>query len=260
MKKLFYLLIALTVFAMIFFASSSYATLYKWVDEKGQTHVTDYPGPEQEIREEKTKAPEKRYKDTLKDVRENVQDFFKPKQEQPKQKIETPAVASPIQRTPSPEQPQAAPTVQPAPQKTLPSFPKVLKLSPDKAPKSTVDGAPQSAVWIIVFVVIMAALYVFICLCLYLIAKKLNVPSPFYAWIPLLQAWTFVVAAKGSDKHPCLWILAMVVPIIGPFIGVYLWICITENLGKNKWLGLLSLLPIVNLGMMGWLAFSKEET
>lgn len=250
----------MSVFVLIFFSSSSQAALYKWVDEKGQTHLTDYPGPDQEIREDKAKPPEKKYKETIKDVKENIQDFFKPRQEQSKGKQELPALETPSQKTPSQQQPQAAPTVQPAPQKTLPSFPKVLKLAPDKAPKSTVDGAPQSAVWIIVFVVIMAALYVFICLCLYLIAKKLNVPSPFYAWIPLLQAWTFVVAAKGSGKHPCLWILAMVVPIIGPFIGVYLWICITENLGKNKWLGLLSLLPIVNLGLMGWLAFSKEET
>lgn len=250
----------MSVLTLIFFASLSYAALYKWVDEKGQTHLTDYPGPDQEIREDKTKTPEKKYKDTLRDVKENVQDFFKPRQEQSKGKQELPAPETPLQKTPSQQQPQAAPTVQPAPQKTLPSFPKVLRLSPDKAPQSAIPEMPQSATWVIVFVVIMVALYVYVCLCLFLIAKKLNVPSPFYAWIPLLQAWTFVVAAKGSDKHPCLWILAMVVPIIGPFIGVYLWICITENLGKNKWLGLLSLLPIVNLGLMGWLAFSKEET
>lgn len=257
MKKPFYYITAITAFILIFSASFTYAALYKWVDEKGQAHITDYPGPDQEIREEKTKAPEKKYRDTLKDVKENVQDFFKPKQEQTKEKTETPAVVPPLQKVPSQEQPQTAPTVQPGPQKTMPSFPKVLKLSPTKARQSE---EPTSAVWIIVFVVVMAALYVYICLCLFLIAKKLNVPSPFYAWIPLIQAWTFVVAAKGSGKHPCLWILAMVIPIIGPFVGVYLWICITENLGRNKWLGLLSLLPVVNLGLMGWLAFSKEET
>lgn len=257
MKKPFYYITAITAFILFFSASFTYAALYKWVDEKGQAHITDYPGPDQEIREEKTKAPEKKYRDTLKDVKENVQDFFRPKQEQTKEKTGTPAVAPPLQKAPSQEQPQTAPTAQPDPQKAVPSFPKVLKLSPTKARQSE---APTSAVWIIVFVVVMAALYVYICLCLFLIAKKLNVPSPFYAWIPLIQAWTFVVAAKGADKHPCLWILAMVIPIIGPFVGVYLWICITENLGRNKWLGLLSLLPVVNLGLMGWLAFSKEET
>ena len=36
--------------------------------------------------------------------------------------------------------------------------------------------------------------------------------------------------------------------------------CIVENLGRNKWLGLLILVPIVNLVYMGVLAFSKQES
>jgi hypothetical protein len=35
--------------------------------------------------------------------------------------------------------------------------------------------------------------------------------------------------------------------------------CITENLGKNKWLGLLMLLPVINFVFIGTLAFSKTE-
>jgi hypothetical protein len=35
--------------------------------------------------------------------------------------------------------------------------------------------------------------------------------------------------------------------------------CISENLGKNKWLGLLMLVPIVNFVWLGILAFSKLE-
>lgn len=52
----------------------------------------------------------------------------------------------------------------------------------------------------------------------------------------------------------------MFIPIAGPFIGVYLWMCITENLGRNKWLGLLLLVPIAGFVWMGILAFSKSET
>jgi len=48
------------------------------------------------------------------------------------------------------------------------------------------------------------------------------------------------------------------VPIINIFIGIYLWICITENLGKNKLLGLLMLLPLINMLFLGFLAFSRE--
>jgi hypothetical protein len=35
--------------------------------------------------------------------------------------------------------------------------------------------------------------------------------------------------------------------------------CICENLGRNKWLGLLILVPIVSLILPGILAFSKNE-
>jgi len=42
-------------------------------------------------------------------------------------------------------------------------------------------------------------------------------------------------------------------------VVAYVWMCIVENLGRNKWLGLLMLVPIVNLVYIGVLAFSKEE-
>ena len=36
--------------------------------------------------------------------------------------------------------------------------------------------------------------------------------------------------------------------------------CISENLGKDKWLGLLMLVPIANLIYLGILAFSKQDS
>jgi hypothetical protein len=99
------------------------------------------------------------------------------------------------------------------------------------------------------------ALYIYFCLCIFFIAKKLDVPSPWIAWIPLVQVWTIV----SSAGKPWWWILLLLVPILNFFIGIYLWICITENLGKNKWLGLLMLLPVINLVFLGILAFSKTE-
>ena len=35
--------------------------------------------------------------------------------------------------------------------------------------------------------------------------------------------------------------------------------CISENLGKDKWFGLLMLVPVVNLIYLGMLAFSKQD-
>jgi hypothetical protein len=99
------------------------------------------------------------------------------------------------------------------------------------------------------------AIYIYFCLCLFLIAKMLNVTAPWTAWIPLVQIWAFV----GSAGKPWWWILILLVPVVNIFVGIYLWMCITENLGRNKWLGLIMLLPIINFVFLGILAFSKKE-
>ena len=105
----------------------------------------------------------------------------------------------------------------------------------------------------LVFLAIGLAFYLFGSLCLFLIAKKLNVQAPWTAWIPLVQLWT-VVACAGK---PWWWILLFLIPIVNVIVMVYLWMCIAENLGRNKWLGLLWLVPIANLIFIGILAFSK---
>lgn len=98
-------------------------------------------------------------------------------------------------------------------------------------------------------------LYLYFCSCLFFIAKKLDVPSPWIAWIPIAQVWTVVTSAG----KPWWWILFLLVPILNVVIGTYLWMCVTENLGRNKWLGLLMLVPVINFAFVGILAYSKTE-
>jgi hypothetical protein len=61
----------------------------------------------------------------------------------------------------------------------------------------------------------------------------------------------------GSAGKPWWWILLLFIPLAGAIVAIYLWICISENLGHNKWLGLLMILPMINLLFMAYLAFSK---
>ncbi len=146
----------------------------------------------------------------------------------------------------------------PETQKTEPSSPSVV------FPRSPVVKAPCpatgarfffNAVVATILLFLAPAIYIFFALCLYIIAKKLNVPAPWTAWIPIVQIWT-IVASAG---RPWWWILLLLVPIVNIVIGIYLWVLITENLGRNKWLGLLMLIPIVNFVFLGILAFSKLE-
>jgi len=106
-----------------------------------------------------------------------------------------------------------------------------------------------------VIMVIGLAVYIYSSLCLYLIAKKRNLDEAWAAWIPLLQMWPLMSAAG----KPLWWIILLFIPFVNAVIGIYLWMCIAENLGRNKWLGLLMLIPVVNFVFMGVLAFSKSE-
>jgi hypothetical protein len=170
-------------------------------------------------------------------------------------KTQMPAV-TPEVKPPLPEPQKVEPPSPPAPI-TLPSPP--TEFPPP--PMGEMPGPPPGlfsglfAGLMIIYLVIAIASYIYTSLCLFLIAKKLDVPAPWTAWVPLIQVWTFVSAAG----KPWWWILLLLVPIVSIIAGIYLWVCITENLGRNKWLGLLMLVPIVNLVFLGMLAFSKSE-
>ncbi|MBI5633078.1 MAG: tetratricopeptide repeat protein [Nitrospirae bacterium] len=163
--------------------------------------------------------------------------------------------------TPVPSAPQQAEPPKPPQTVPAPPVPAAPAVTPMPMPKQMSDAAGPGALiamvaalgMILVFIGI--AFYVYYSLCLFLIAKKLDVPAPWTAWIPIVQIWTFVVSAG----KPGWWILLFLVPIVNLFLGIYLWMCVTENLGKNKWLGLLILVPLLGFLYPGWLAFSKSE-
>lgn len=108
----------------------------------------------------------------------------------------------------------------------------------------------------LIALILSAVFYLYFSLCFFLMAKKLDIPAPWLAFIPIVQIWTFVAVAG----KPWWWILLLFIPIVGAILGIYLWMCISENMGKNKWLGLLILVPIINFILPGYLAFSRSET
>jgi hypothetical protein len=324
MKRIYYsaLAIALTTFL---FASYSYSVVYKWVDQNGQTHITDYPNPnppkkeaakpvspikEQaapEIREEKVElklsrqaydpdeqiildysglpgnrqdwitavkssAPENTYGEWFYtegqkkgshmfkglpsgeyevrlyfnwpeggyDVKARAAFSVKPKAQE--------TAAAPAK----PEFPPIAITPEFTFPKDMPKFP-----SPKEIPSMPGAGIVGMflAGFMTIVIIIGIAVYAFFSLCLFFIAKKAGVSAAWTAWIPIVNIWTFVASAGKS----WWWILLLLIPIVNYVIVVYLWMCISENLGRNKWLGLLMLLPLINIGFMAVLAFSKVE-
>lgn len=170
---------------------------------------------------------------------------------QPVQPSQPAVPAQPIQ--PAPIQP-----IQPA-QPAQPFTPPAQPMPPYEIPTMPAGnlGAMLLAAGMTVLLVIAAVFlvfYLFFCYCMFRIAKKLDVPAAWLAFIPVLQVWPFV---KSAGK-PGWWIILLLIPIAGVFVAIYLWMCICENLGKNKWLGLLIVVPVASAILPIYLAFSKS--
>src|SRR4030043_1216440 len=183
-------------------------------------------------------------------------------EKQPSQEVQPPKTpmpaVTPEVKPPLPEPQKVEPPSPPAPI-TIPSPP--AGFPPPSGPMGEMPG-PHPGLFsglfaglMIIYLVIAIVSYIYTFFFFFLIQKKLDVPAPWTAWVPLIQVWTFLSAAG----KPWWWILLLLVPIVSIIVGIYLWVCITENLGRNKWLGLLMLVPIVNFVFFGMLAFSQSE-
>jgi hypothetical protein len=268
------------VVALSLFFSHAFAATYSWVDDNGVFHITDYPKPvKREEPRESAPVPDKVVAPPITpDVKQSPVQTA-PQTPTPSQgpittatvtvpsSAGTPTIkpATPVsQLTPTPGVHGAVATAATVSQLTTTATQTAVQEQlrtalpvPEELQRMTDEGVMAFvAAFFMIFLVLGAALYVYFSLCLYLIAKKLNVPAPWTAWIPLINIWTQLQAAG----KPCWWVLLCFIPFVSIIVITYVWMCIVENLGRNKWLGLLILVPIVNLVYMGVLAFSKQES
>lgn len=115
------------------------------------------------------------------------------------------------------------------------------------------------------FLIVIAAIifHVYSALCLYFIAKKTATQPAWLSWIPVANAFLMCKIAGVSY----LWLLGLLVSFL-PFIGIlgsiysvglfiYLWYKIILLRNKPAWFVILMFIPIANLVVMGYLAFSE---
>lgn len=101
---------------------------------------------------------------------------------------------------------------------------------------------------------IVGLIFVLACYPVFLIAKKTNAPYAFYAFIPILN---YYLLCKIAGR-PVWWMVLYFVPFVGLAIDVIVWMDIAQVRQKPNWLGILILVPLVNLGMMWYLALSDQ--
>jgi len=115
--------------------------------------------------------------------------------------------------------------------------------------------------FLVLIIAILLVFYIYSAICLQLIAKKTGQEPSWLAWVPIANLF---LSCKISGLS-YLWLLilfAAPIPIIGPLcitvFYAYLWCRIAVALNKPSWLGVLVIIPIVNLVIIGYLAFSKD--
>ncbi len=267
-KNLFIIFVAL-ILTLTY--SNRASALFMWVDEKGQTHISDHPKPGSPQETEPSDS-ETNGKATLPDSHGQSSDAVRAPApaEQPKLTTAPVAAVAPPRNEQAfavqlPQQLQAGITTT----NTIPAkAPEPVPADPGRVPaRSIPSNAPRTtapnnsvvaaaiAAFFSMFLFALVLGYLYFSLCLFLIARKLNVPAAWVAWIPIAQLWTFLAAAG----KPGWWALLFLVPIVNIVIPIYLWMCLVENLGREKWLGLLMLVPLVNVVYLGMLAFSGSD-
>jgi Family of unknown function (DUF5684)/Domain of unknown function (DUF4124) len=264
---------------LLFFHSGNALALYSWIDEKGTTHISDYPKPQSPaeaastepgepstVSGNKDQVPPLSSEQAMKTDPTKTAGVITPQpssaaapvtaQVKSGQSLTTPILPQQRQDVSSPA---VTPQVEPVPStnETAAMTPNITfdKRTQAAAEQNRKAMAVMKKFIPIIFIFLVVG-YLYFSLCLYLIARKLNVASAWIAWVPLFQIVTFL----HSASKPAWWILLFFVPLVNIIIHIYLWICISENLGRDKWLGLLMLVPIVNIVYPGMLAFSKLNT
>jgi len=100
--------------------------------------------------------------------------------------------------------------------------------------------------------VLWLGVYVWMALCLHIIANKTSTPNGWLAWIPIANLYLMCkVAGKAG-----WWIILFFIPLVNIVIAIIVWMGIAEARNKPSWLGILMIIPLVNLVILGVLAFS----
>ena len=95
--------------------------------------------------------------------------------------------------------------------------------------------------------------YLYLTVCIFMIANKTETDNIWWAFIPFLN---IILLIQIADK-PIWWILGFFIPLVNIVVAVLVWMGVAEVRGKPSWLGFLTLIPGVNLVVIGYLAFSR---
>jgi hypothetical protein len=95
-------------------------------------------------------------------------------------------------------------------------------------------------------------IYIFFSHCCSLICQKTGNPGGVLVWLPVFKLLP-LLRAGGMSRW---WFLAFLVPALNLVVAIILWVKIAQACGKSVLVGILMLLPIINVIAFLYLAFS----
>ncbi len=106
--------------------------------------------------------------------------------------------------------------------------------------------------------VALLAIYLYVAFALMAMAKRTNTPNGWLAFIPIANVYLMTQIAGLSGWYT-LGLLLGLIPVVGwialSALFVFIFWKIAENLKRPGWWGLLQLVPVVNLIMIGVMAW-----
>ncbi|MFH1376456.1 MAG: hypothetical protein ABIH25_02360 [Candidatus Woesearchaeota archaeon] len=114
---------------------------------------------------------------------------------------------------------------------------------------------------ITVLIIVGIAVYIYMAIALMTIANKTKTPNAWLAWIPIANYYLMTQIAKVPWWTFFAFLLVLI-PAIGSLaflaVSVWWWWRIAEVRKRPGWLGILTIIPIVNLIIVGVLAWAKK--
>jgi len=113
-------------------------------------------------------------------------------------------------------------------------------------------GAVAGLVFFTILLIFFLGLYAYVAFCFQRMADKLNVEDSWWAWIPILNGFLWL---KMAGK-PLWWFVLLLIPFVNLVIGIIVLVEILKALSKPPLLVIGFFIPLVNLFVLGYLAFS----
>lgn len=117
-----------------------------------------------------------------------------------------------------------------------------------------------AAAAVLVMLFVMVIFYIYSAICIMFVAKKTGKEPAWLAWIPIGNLFLLCKVA-GLTYWWLLILFVYIIPVAGPLLFLaffgYLWYKVALARNKPGWVGILVVIPLVNLIVMGYLAFSE---